>query len=105
MSRFSMSSRYHVVPTAEMTLPDGRTAVYLKRRFVPDPSRFGSLVEHRVSDGDRLDLIAYGYFGDPESFWAICDANGTLHPSELTDAVGSRIRIPLPEGIVEPEDG
>jgi len=37
--------------------------------------------------------------GDPELFWRLCDANDTLHPQELTEAVGRRLSVPLPEGI------
>jgi hypothetical protein len=32
-------------------------------------------------------------------FWRICDANGAMQPEELTQTVGRRLRITLPEGI------
>ena len=47
----------------------------------------------------RLDNLAAEYLGDPEQFWRICDANGVLRPDELTDTIGRRIRITLPDGI------
>lgn len=96
--RFPPTSRYSAVGTATLETADGRTIVYLKRRFVPPPERFELLQEHQVAQGDRLDNITAQYLGDPEQFWRICDANGVLDPAEL-EAVGRRIRITLPEGI------
>ena len=36
--------------------------------------------QHTVQQGDRLDLIAAKYLGDPLMFWLICDANGAIAP-------------------------
>jgi hypothetical protein len=52
-----------------------------------------------VFQGDRLDNIAALYLGDPEQFWRICDANAAMRPNELTETIGRRLRITLPEGI------
>ncbi|MFZ1707308.1 MAG: LysM domain-containing protein, partial [Anaerolineae bacterium] len=57
------------------------------------------LQEHTVAEGERPDLIAAAYLGDPEQFWRLCDANGVMRPEELTEEVGRRLRITLPEGI------
>ena len=73
--------------------------VYLRRRFVPSPERFSLLQEHVVSEGERPDLVAAQHMGDPEAFWRIADANAAMRPQDLTDTVGKRIRITLPEGI------
>jgi len=102
---FGPTSRYHVIETATWTGPDGRAVVYLRRRFVPPPERFAQVDEHTVAEGDRLDNLAAHYLGDPEQFWRICDANVALHPAELTDELGRRLRITLPEGIPGPSDG
>ena len=96
---FAITSRYHRIQTAELETADGRRIVYLRRRFVPSPAVFALLLEHTVTEGDRLDNIAARYLGDPEQFWRICDANGTIRPEELTETVGLRLRITLPEGI------
>jgi nucleoid-associated protein YgaU len=96
---FPTTSRYHGIATARFETPAGRVVVYLRRRFVPPPERFALLQEHRVQQGDRLDNIAARYLGDPEQFWRLADANGVLRPDELTETVGSRIRVTLPEGI------
>ena len=66
---------------------------------MPPPERFALLQEHTVSQGDRLDNLAAQYLGDPEQFWRLCDANGAMRPEELTETVGRRLRITLPEGI------
>lgn len=96
---FPPSSRYHGIETARLELANNGTVVYLRRRFVPPSERFSLQQEHVVVQGDRLDNITAHYLGDPEQFWQICDANGTIHPDELTEGIGSQIRITLPEGI------
>jgi hypothetical protein len=96
---FPPSSRYHGIATAKLTAPDGRTIVYLRRRFVPPPGRFALLQEHTVTQGDRLDNVTARYLGDPEQFWRLCDANGVLRPNAVTDTIGGKIRVTLPEGI------
>jgi hypothetical protein len=98
-SAFPVTSRYHGIPTGMLVLPDGRSVVYLKRRFVPPPERFSVLVEHTVEPQERLDTIAAQFLDDPEAFWRICDANNAIDPHELTDTPGRRLRITLPEGI------
>jgi hypothetical protein len=50
------------------------------------------MVEHRVSEGERLDNLTARYTGDPTQFWMLCDANEVLRPSEL-EAVGRVVRI------------
>jgi hypothetical protein len=102
--QFPPNSRYHAIPLARMTVPDGREIVYLRRRFIPPPEEFSTLQEHRVVQGDRLDTLAATYLGDPEAFWRLCDANGALRPEELLDVPGHRLRITLPAGIKGPTD-
>lgn len=96
---FPVTSRYHRIETKTLETPDGKTIVYLCRRFAPSPDRFALLQEHTVVEGDRLDNIAAQYLGDPEQFWRICDANNAIRPEDLMAEVGRRLRITLPEGI------
>jgi hypothetical protein len=96
---FPTNSRYQNVETAKLTRPDGSEVVYLERRFVPQPERFALLQEHGVVEGDRLDNLAARYLGDPEQFWRVCDANRAMRPDALTDEIGRRLKITLPEGI------
>jgi hypothetical protein len=94
-----ITSRYYGIATAMMTTADGRAVVYLRRRFLPSPDQFTLLQEHTVTEGERLDTIAAQHLGDPEQFWRICDANNAMRPDDLTQTIGSRLRITLPEGI------
>src|SRR6266568_8127236 len=96
---FPVTSRYYGLATTTLETVDGKTIVYVRRRFVPPPERFELLQEHTVAEGERLDTITAQYLGDPEQFWRVCDANGAVRPDELTDTVGRRLRITLPEGI------
>ncbi|MFG1922709.1 LysM domain-containing protein [Cryptosporangium sp. NPDC048952] len=98
------AGRYANSRRAVTTLPDGadgfRDVPYLRSRLLPPPDSGRLLAEHTVTRGDRPDLVAAAYLGDPEQFWRLCDANPLLHPDELTgeDAIGTRIAIPLPTG-------
>jgi hypothetical protein len=96
---FSPTSRYYGIETTMLATPEGKVFIYLRRRFVPSPERFALLQEHIVKQNERLDNITAQYLGDPEQFWRVCDANGAMRPEELTETVGRRLRITLPEGI------
>ena len=96
---FAMTSRYFNTETATMVTAAGQTITYLRRRFLPQPERLSLFVEHVVSDGERLDNISAHYQGDPEAFWRIADANRAMRPQELTETLGRRLRITLPEGV------
>ncbi len=96
---FSPTSRYYTIDTATWLTADRRVIIYLRRRFLPPLDRFALLQEHVVTQGERLDNITAAYLGDPEQFWRLCDANGAMRPDELTETVGRRLRITLPEGI------
>ena len=96
---FPPTSRYFGIETATIETSDGETYAYLRRRFVPQPERFSTLLEHVVVQGDRLDNITARYLGDPLQFWRVCDANRAMRPEALTEEPGRRLRITLPEGI------
>ena len=96
---FAMTSRYFSIPTAKIEKAESETIVYVRRRFVPPPERFALLQEHTVTQGERLDNITAHFQGDPEQFWRVCDANRAMRPEELTETVGRKLRITLPEGI------
>jgi hypothetical protein len=98
-SLFPPNSRYAGIDTGTLSTVNGRTILYVRRRFIPPPERFALLQEYTVVQGDRLDNLAAKFVGDPELFWQICDANAAMQPEELTEVVGSTLRITLPEGI------
>lgn len=96
---FPITSRYYTTETAMFETADGRRIIYLRRRFLPQPDRFALLQEHTVAQGERLDNVTALYLGDPEQFWRVADANGAIRPDELTEEIGRKLRITLPEGV------
>jgi len=98
-SLFAANSRYAGVATATLTTADNRTIAYVRRRFLPQPGQLAQLQQHTVGQVDRLDVIAAQYLGDPELFWRICDANGTMRPEDLLAIVGRVLHICLPAGV------
>jgi hypothetical protein len=101
---FAANSRYNGVETGTWTRADGLPVIYLRRRFIPPPQNFATLQEYLVVENDRLDNIAANFFGDPQLYWRLCDANGAVKPSDLTEEPGCSLRITLPEGIPEPTE-
>ena len=94
---FQSKSRYAKIATSTYTTVDGREIGYVRRRFLPQPDRGQTVLEHRTSGGERLDNVTAKYICDPEAFWRVCDANLVIHPVELTDEIGRSVRIALPE--------
>ena len=98
---FSVTSRYQGLPTATHQLPDGRTVVYVRRRFLPRPEDLSPIGSHVVTPAERnrLDLVAAVEFDDAQRWWQIADANRADDPDELTVAPGRVLRITLPAGL------
>jgi len=74
--------------------------------FNPDKSYLGvrarqigpatGVIEHTITSGDRLDLLARHYYNDDRLWWRILDANpDILHGGDLCmeDRVGETILI------------
>lgn len=93
---FDADSRYQNIDNAEIVDERGRTIVYKKRRFLPDPDGATPLVIATFTEGDRIDLLAARNYGDPEAFWRICDAHRVLHPREL-ERPNTQIVVPMPK--------
>ena len=91
-------SRYLGLPTRTLTAADGSQLVYLCRRLVPARDQFAVITTHTMRPLERLDQVAATQFGDPCLAWRLCDANGTLNPSEL-DQAGRAVAITLPAGV------
>jgi hypothetical protein len=94
---YGPSSRYYALPVIEWTAPDGTVIRYVKRRFIPGASLFATLAVHRVQQGERIDLLAARYLGDPLLYWRIDDANLAVEPSDPMTA-GNSVNIPLAAG-------
>ena len=52
---------------------------------------------HLMRSGDRIDLLAYRYLGDPTLWWLICDYNDIFLPLELEP--GRVLRLPSIEQV------
>jgi len=98
---FPTDSRYYGSKTLTYVTPTGESIAYLARRIVPQAGapNFATVAQHNVRQGDRLDLIAAKYLGDPLMFWLICDANGAIEPDDLVETVGRVLNITTPQGV------
>ncbi|APR75697.1 Hypothetical protein A7982_01043 [Minicystis rosea] len=85
-----LSSRFAEAPTYTI----GKASGQVKELYCPrSPAAATAALTHRVSAGDRLDLLAARYLSDPALFYRIVDANPSLTPEELLE-VGRIIVIP-----------
>jgi hypothetical protein len=83
-------SRYQGVNIYTATAANGQTVTALGIRLIPaTPAGF----LHTFSGDQRLDLIAYQYYLNPEKFWLIADANTEMDPEDLLDP-GRQLLIP-----------
>jgi hypothetical protein len=99
---FPVTSRYYGIPTSQLTQADGRTVVFVQRRFLPPMENFAPLQIVTVVAGDRLDNLAARYLGDPQQSWRLADANGAMQPEALVVDIGATLIITLPEGVPSP---
>lgn len=98
---FTPTSRYYGLPTKTRALPDGRTVVYVARRFVPHPEDLSQVGTHLVAPGEvhRLDLIAAKEIGVAEMWWQLADANRAMNPDDVATPAGAALRVTLPAGV------
>jgi len=98
---FPTDSRYYGFGVQYCMAPDGQTIAYLARRIVPQPGapNYATVNSYTVHQGDRLDLIAAKYLGDPLMAWLICDANGAMRPHDLVATPGRVLSITTPLGV------
>lgn len=97
---YPRTSRYHDAEIGVHRRPDGSEVRYTKRRLLPPLDGGGDqeTQPHVVGAGERPDLLAQRYFGDPGQWWQIADANPVLDPRELTEEAGRIIGIPIAGG-------
>lgn len=96
---FAKGSRYRRVP--DVTVPDARGRLVFAKDIRPLPEVTGTY-RHTVDAGDRLDTLAWTYYGRPTQYWRICDANPAfLSPLAMLgqDALATtRIPVTPPAG-------
>ena len=83
-------SRYEKVPVYQITDRSGQIITVLRIRFIP-PTPAGFL--HTFRADERLDMLAYNFYRNPEKFWLIADANTEMDPDDLLEP-GRLLRIP-----------
>jgi nucleoid-associated protein YgaU len=70
--------------------PDPEPRALARRTIPPTPG----VARHTVSDGERLDHLADRYYGNPQRYWLLLDANADeLNPFHLL-VPGRRIELP-----------
>jgi len=94
---FDQASRYYNLTTKTETLADGSTISYISRRFLPVLTNQPVLAKVRLTDNDRLDLLAAQYIANPLLAWQICDANNLMNPLTALE-VGAVLTITMPLG-------
>jgi nucleoid-associated protein YgaU len=89
-SRYESLARTPVI----VTDAEGRLHAALRTRFIA-----GTLASycHTVSANERLDLLAFHFYGDPTRFWLIADANPFMDPEDLLEP-GLQIFVPPDRG-------
>jgi nucleoid-associated protein YgaU len=88
---FFKGSRYATVGEVVSTDPEGRAIRYKRTRFIDDSPLQGT---HVVTDGDRLDRLAFRVYGDVSYWWVIADANDAMCPDDLVSEPGQVIGMP-----------
>ena len=83
-------SRYEKVGTYQVTDAQGRTVTALRIRIIP-ATPAGYL--HTLTSDERLDILAYNFYRNPEKFWLIADANTEMDPDDLLEP-GRQLLIP-----------
>jgi hypothetical protein len=80
---FDKGSRYRKVPESSPVDARGERQRGKELRVIP---RTTGRFTHTVREGERLDLLAFKYYGDPTRWWQICDANPEEpYPPNLLD--------------------
>jgi hypothetical protein len=80
---FSKGSRYRKVPESSPVNAQGERQRGIDLRVIP---RADGRFAHTVREGERLDLLAFKYYGDPTRWWQIGDANpAEPYPPDLLD--------------------
>ncbi len=89
---FFKNSRYKDISKYSAIDESGKASQTKSLRLIPTTS--GTFM-HTVKEGDRLDLLAFKYYGSPSKWWLICDANPeAFFPTDLLKEPGKKIIIP-----------
>ena len=95
---FDPGSRYANLELLTRVGPDGREIRYVARRFLPPAGRGTVILEHVVTEGERLDHLTARYLGDPELFWQLADVNNAMRAEALVEEIGRRLIVAFMPG-------
>lgn len=90
------NSRYFGLATRTAPAGDGESVEFIGRRIIPAVERYKVLDRHRTVASERIDQVGDAFYGDPEQYWRICDANGVERPAEASEPAGRLLVIPVP---------
>jgi nucleoid-associated protein YgaU len=83
-------SRYEQVKTYNTVASNGQTVTVLGIRIIPATP---AGLRHTFAADERLDLLAFRFYRNPEKFWLIADANTEMDPEDLLEP-GRQLMIP-----------
>lgn len=85
-------SRYEKLARSAYTVrdADGVDHRVLPLRLIPSTR---ATVRRVIRAGERLDLLAFQYYRNPEKYWLIADANSAMDPENLIEP-GTSVLIP-----------
>lgn len=95
---FEKGSRYEQLGESVAVNAEGERLCGKDLRFISTPT--GEFL-HTIHEGERLDLLAYKYYGDPSRWWQLNDANPQrFFPTELVEdssIEGERFALTSPD--------
>ena len=68
---------------------------YYKGKIYPDIPYLATDNYVITTIGDRLDTLAYNYYGDPGLWWIISVANNNITKGSIFPSPGIQLRIPI----------
>lgn len=68
---------------------------YYKNKLYPNIPISSEDIFVITTTGDRLDLLAYTYYKNPEYWWIISMANNNITKGSMFPQPGTQLRIPL----------
>jgi hypothetical protein len=68
---------------------------YFKNKLYPNIPISSEDIFVITTVGDRLDLLSYTYYKNPEYWWVISMANNNVTKGSLFPIPGTQLRIPL----------
>jgi nucleoid-associated protein YgaU len=85
-----MASRYR---TAKTTVDKDTNKSYMETTIYPKVSASNSDIYIITDETDRLDLLAFKYYGDSKMWWIIANANN-INDATFYVEPGTQLRIP-----------